>query len=280
MKTFEGRVAVVTGAASGIGRAYADRCARAGMKVVLADVEEGALAKAEAELRAGGTPVLAVKTDVSKPDQVQALADQAVKAFGGVHLVFNNAGVSDTSGKIWERPYADWEWVMGVNFYGVLHGIRTFTPILLAQNVEGHIVNTASTAGLVFSVLGIYSVTKHAIVSLSEALYLDLKSAGAKVGVSVVCPSWVKTNILTSARNRPAELHTPEKPPTPAEIARYQAIQKLLAEGGSPDFIADCAFDAIQSGQFYVVPSPESKADVASRMQAIMNGGFPLNPLG
>lgn len=280
MKEFKGRVAVVTGAASGIGKAYAEHCAGLGMKVVLADVEESALAQAEAGLRAGGTQVLAVRTDVSKPEQVQALADRAVETFGGVHLVFNNAGVGDTSGKIWERPLADWEWVMGVNFFGVLNGIRAFTPLLLAQNEETHIVNTASIAGLVVATLGIYSVTKHAVVSLSEALYLDLKSSGAKVGVSVVCPHWVKTNILTSGRNRPAELRVAEKPPSPAEMAKSQMIQKLIAGADSPEMIADCAFDAIQSGQFYVVPTPSTKAEISRRMEAILSGAAPANPLG
>jgi NAD(P)-dependent dehydrogenase (short-subunit alcohol dehydrogenase family) len=277
MKNFEGRVAVVTGAASGIGKSYAERCAREGMKVVLADIEEGPLAQVEASLRASGAQVLAVKTDVSKADSVQALANQAVQAFGGVHLVFNNAGVADTAGLIWERPLKDWEWVMGVNYYGVLHGVRTFTPLLLAQNEETHIVNTASIAGLIFSVLGIYSVTKHAIVSLSEALYLDLQKVHARVGVSVVCPFWVKTNILTSVRNRPAELQVENRPPTPEELAGLQVVGKLIAEGGSPDFIADCVFEAIQTGQFYVVPTPETKGAISMRANAILNGGFPAN---
>ena len=280
MKNFEGRVAVVTGAASGIGKSYAGRCARAGMKVVLADIEEGSLAQAEAEFKAMGTPVLAVRTDVSKAGDVQALADRTLERFGGVHLVFNNAGVGNTQGLIWEKPIQDWEWVMGVNFWGVVHGIRTFTPLLLAQNEEGHIVNTASLAGLTWSAVGIYSVTKHAVVSLSEAVYLDLQSIHAKVGISVVCPFWVRTNILTSYRNRPAELQAPQRPLTPEDQAFMEAVGKLVADAGSPDEIAGCAFDAIQSGQFYVVPGPEGNAMISARMESILNRGFPRPSLG
>src|SRR4051812_40433940 len=174
MKDFKSRVAVITGAASGIGRALAERCASAGMKVVLADVEPGALAEAEASLRAGGGTTLAVRTDVSQAKDVEALAQQTLKAFGAVHLLCNNAGVA-TSGLAWESSLPDWEWVLGVNLWGVIHGVRSFVPIFLAQGTECHIVNTASMSGLVsFPRCSLYGVTKHGVVTLSETLHHDL----------------------------------------------------------------------------------------------------------
>jgi NAD(P)-dependent dehydrogenase (short-subunit alcohol dehydrogenase family) len=278
MKDFSGRVAVVTGAASGIGKSYATRCARAGMKVVLADIEEAALAKVEAEFNANGISVLAVRTDVSKASSVQALADRTLEKFGSIHLVFNNAGVVDTLGLLWERPMKDWEWVMDVNYWGVVHGIRTFTPLILAQNEEGHIVNTASIAGLITASLGIYSVTKHAVVSLSEALYFDLQKVHAKIGVSVVCPSWVQTNIMTSNRNRPDALQTPLRPLSSEEQETGAAIAALIESGASPDMIAECTFEAIVKNQFYVVTQPETKMAIKSRMEAILNEQAPLPP--
>lgn len=180
MKEFKDRVAVVTGAASGIGRAMAERFAAAEMRVVLADVEEQALSKAEAELREKGAEVLSVRTDVSKGSDVEKLAQETLAAFGAVHVVCNNAGVTDQGGKIWEKTQSDWEWVMGVNLWGVIHGVRVFVPIMLDQGTEGHVVNTASMAGLMTGRLNIYGVTKHAVVSLTESLYLELGEAGGR----------------------------------------------------------------------------------------------------
>jgi NAD(P)-dependent dehydrogenase (short-subunit alcohol dehydrogenase family) len=194
MKQFENRVAVVTGAASGIGRALAETFAGAGMKVVLSDVEEAALAKAADALDAAGADVLAIRTDVSRPEQVEELARRSVDAFGGVHLLCNNAGVAVGRVATWESTLDDWRWILGVNLMGVIHGLRSFIPIMLEQQTEGHIVNTASIAGLV--TLGgnaLYGVTKHAVVSLSESLHNELAAREAKLKVSVLCPGWVNT---------------------------------------------------------------------------------------
>jgi NAD(P)-dependent dehydrogenase (short-subunit alcohol dehydrogenase family) len=201
MKDFSGRIAVVTGAASGIGRALAERCAREGMRVVLADVEPGPLAEVEAGLRAGGGTALAVRTDVSQAKDVEALAQKTLDAFGATHLLFNNAGVA-TSGTVWESSLADWEWVIGVNLWGVIHGVRAFAPIMLAQDAEGHIVNTASLSGLIsFPRGGAYAATKHGVVTLSEALHHELAERGERVKVSVLCPGLVQTRIVDCARN-------------------------------------------------------------------------------
>ena len=203
MKELKGKVAVITGAASGIGRALADRCVQEGMKAVLADVEVDALAKAEAGLKASGATVLAVPTDVSQARSVAALAQKTLEAFGAVHLLCNNAGVGSEAA-IWESTLEEWEWVMGVNLWGVIHGVRAFVPIMLAQDTECHIVNTASMAGLISGPgLGAYKVTKHAVVSLSETLHHELAERAAKVRVSVLCPGFVNTRIMESARNRP-----------------------------------------------------------------------------
>src|SRR5215213_2544837 len=206
MKEFSGKVAVITGAASGIGRGLAEACAREGMKVVLADVDEAALAQAERELKDAGAEVLAVRTDVSKADDVEALARRALDAFGAVHLLFNNAGVGAGT-TVWESTLADWEWVLGVNLWGVIHGVRTFVPLMLEQADECHIVNTASMAGLVSGpALGVYKVTKHGVVALSETLCCELAIMRSKIGVSVLCPGGVNTRIMDSERVRPAGL--------------------------------------------------------------------------
>ena len=206
MKEFKGKVAVITGAASGIGRAVAERCVGEGMKIVLADIDEANLAKAETELKTPGGTVLAVRTDVSKRSDVERLARRALDAFGQVHLLFNNAGVG-AGGAPWEATWNDWEWVIGVNLWGVIYGVKVFTPLMLAQNTECHIINTSSAAGLtVGGATAPYAVTKHAVVALSESLYLTLQRRNSLVKVSVLCPGLVRTNIVDAERNRPAEL--------------------------------------------------------------------------
>ncbi len=205
MREFKDKVAVITGAASGLGRAMALRCAQEGMKVVLADVEVDPLAKTEASMKASGATVLAVHTDVSRAGDVEALAQQALQTFGAVHLLCNNAGVGTGAAAIWESTIADWEWVIGVNLWGVIHGVRVFVPIMLAEDTECHIVNTASMAGLVSGPgLGAYKVTKHAVVTLSETLYHELAGRRAKVNVSVLCPGFVNTRIMESAPTAPS----------------------------------------------------------------------------
>ena len=207
MKEFTDRVAVVTGGASGIGRAMADRFAAAGMKVVLADIEANALHQAESDMRTQGATVLGIVTDVAQAESVEALAQKTMDAFGGVHIVCNNAGVGGGFGLSWTQPLKNWEWGFGVNLWGVVHGIRTFVPLMLKQETEGHIVNTASMAGLLSApFMSIYDATKFAVVAISESLQLELAMQSAKVKVSVLCPGFVNTNIATSERNRPAHL--------------------------------------------------------------------------
>ncbi len=272
MKEFRDRVAVVTGAASGIGRGLAERFAAEGMKVVLADVETGALADTEAALKAEGATVLAVETDVSKAGDVEALADRTIDAFGAVHVVCNNAGVA-VGGLSWERTLADWQWVMGVNLWGVIHGIRVFVPIMLEQDSEGHVVNTASTAGLSTGPgLPIYHATKHAVVALSEVLHYEFALTGAKLGVSVVCPLFVDTRIVDSARNRPAELQNdPAAGPVRPEMEpAMQAFRQLLASGQTPAQIADDVFNAIRDEKLYVISDPRTLDGVRTRMEDIL----------
>ena len=277
MKEFKDKVAVITGAASGLGRAMADRCVREGMKVVLADVEVDALAKTEAIMKASGATVLAVPTDVSQAGDVEALAQKALEVFGAVHLLCNNAGVG-TGAAIWESTIAEWEWVIGVNLWGVIHGVRVFVPIMLEQDTECHIVNTASMAGLISGPgLGAYKVTKHAVVTLSETLYHELAERGARVKVSVLCPGVVSTRIMESARNRPGQFRTTE-PRDPAAVARWEALRQAVAAGMPPEQVADAVFEAVQKDQFYILTHPEWQDSVRSRMEDILQGRNPTRP--
>jgi NAD(P)-dependent dehydrogenase (short-subunit alcohol dehydrogenase family) len=276
VKDLTGRVAVVTGAASGIGYALAGAFAREGMKLVLADIEAPALQQAEASLRANGAEVIALATDVSRQDQVEQLASGALEAFGAVHVVCNNAGVSLASrAPVWDATIADWQWMLNVNVWSVIHGIRTFVPILL-QQTEGHLVNTASIAGLIPSVLGIYSVTKHAVVALSEAVQLQLAASSANVGVSVLCPGWVQTRITEAERNRPVEYR--DGPPVTVEPAVAAARSALIGSGTPPSFVADCVVDAIRTGRFYVLPHPEWISVVKTRAEDVELGQPPRVP--
>ena len=271
MQDLNDKVAVVTGAASGIGRAMAERFAAEGMKVVLADIEPGPLAQAERDFQAKGARTLAVRCDVSKAADVEALAKQTIDEFGAVHVVCNNAGVVPPTGPLWERTEADWQWVLGANLWGVIHGVRTFVPIMLQQGTEGHIVNTASLAGLV-SVpwLGIYNVTKHAVVTFSETLYRELAAIGSEVKVSVLCPAWVKTRLADADRNRPAELHNPEREQSAQEQAIEQAVRGFLDSGISTEQVADAVVSAIKEERLYVLTHPESMEAVRTRMEDIL----------
>jgi NAD(P)-dependent dehydrogenase (short-subunit alcohol dehydrogenase family) len=279
MQSFHGKVAVITGAASGIGRGLAERCAHEGMRVVLADVEAPALAQAERELRAQGTEVLAVRTDVSRRGEVEALARRALDAFGAVDLLCNNAGVGAGS-SIWDSTLADWEWVMGVNLWGVIHGLRVFVPIMLAQDTEGHIVNTASIAGLLpFHLSAPYQVTKHAVVALSEHLYYTLRQRSAKINVSVLCPGWVHTRIMDSQRNRPPELQNEasDVPPDPEVEAVVQEFRRAAEAGMSPQQLAEFVFQAIRAEQLYVLPDPSFNHLVQQRMENILQQRNPAD---
>jgi len=269
MKEFRDRVAVVTGAASGMGRAFAERFAAEGMKVVLADVEEAALAEAQSAIRERGATTLAVRTDVAQPADIKQLADAAYDAFGAVHVLCNNAGVG-TGGFVWECTEADWEWVLSVNLWGVINGCRTFIPRMLAGGDEGHIVNTASVAGLLAGpFMGPYNVSKFGVVALSETLHQELMLAQAKVRVSVLCPGLVNTNIADSARNRPAHLSDTRPPPT--GIDGPGTLRDLLkTEGLDPAVVAGQVLDAIQQERFYVLTDDKFDDRIRQRMENIL----------
>lgn len=275
MDVFAGKVAVVTGAASGIGLALALRCADEGMKVVLADIEEGPLAAAEAAIRTRGGTALAVRTNVMHEKDIRHLADTAFGAWGNVHLLFNNAGVSGGLGSdgIWNVPKEDWDWVLGVNFSGVLHAIRHFVPRMLAKGEAGHIVNTASVAGLITATGGPYTVSKHGVLALSEMLYKDLRVRDAKVSASVLCPGWVNTGILDSARNRPEELMPnalAQPVPSPRMELIRNAVREFVRNGMPPEEIADLVFAAIRGDTFYIVPAqPKIEEAIALRLEDI-----------
>ena len=265
-------VAVITGAASGIGRGLAERFAAEGMKVVLADIEEKALTKLETDLSAKGATVLTVRTDVSNATEVENLAARTLEAFGAVHILCNNAGVV-CSRPVWEHTLADWEWVLGVNLWGVIHGIRAFVPRMLAQGDKCHIVNTASILGLVGgSGEGIYKVSKHGVVALSETLAAELVEKEANIQVHVLCPGWVRTGILDSARNRPDVLHNPaEKTHTQEPIIGGSRNTRAEMEAGlSPAEVAEHVYNAIQTGTFYIHTHPEHKAWIRERMERIL----------
>jgi NAD(P)-dependent dehydrogenase (short-subunit alcohol dehydrogenase family) len=278
MKDFAGKVAVITGAASGIGRAIAEECVRAGAKVVLADIEELPLRETEAALKEMGGAVLSVRTDVSKRSAVEALAHQAFDAFGQVHLLFNNAGVA-AGGAPWEATWNDWEWVIGVNLWGVIHGVKVFTPLLLAQNTECHIVNTASTAGLVVgSGSATYAVTKHAVVALSECMFLALQQRHSPVKVSVLCPGLTRTNIGNVERNRPEELRNQPAPLSPEMQAGRTAFEALLANSTPPAQVAAAVFEAIRKEQFYIFSQPEWLEAIRLRTDKLLAMENPENP--
>lgn len=271
MKDFKDKVAVVTGGASGLGLAMARRFAAEGMKLVLADIEEEPLRKVETEFRKAGVPVIGIRTDVSRAQDVERLAEKTLATFGGVHLLCNNAGVGP-GGVVWENTVADWEWVLGVNLWGVIHGVRVFLPIMLRQDADSHVVNTASVAGLL-SVpnMGIYCVSKHAVVALTECLYHDLAQRNSRVGVSLLCPAYVPTAIVDSERNRPALLRNTQRVKTAEELAREEAMRKAVLSGKiSAEQVAQMVFDAVQANRFYVLTHPKIKDAIRTRMEDIL----------
>lgn len=279
MKYFIDKVVVITGAASGIGQAIAERCADEGMKIVLADVEKTALVKTEKALKAKGAEVLSVLTDVSKANDVETLAKKTVDKFGQVDLLVNNAGIV-AGNTIWESTSSDWEWVMGVNLWGVIYGLRSFVPIMLKQKTESYIVNNASATGLVsYGLSAPYQVTKHAVVALSENLYYSLKQQKANINISVLCSSWVKTRVLNSGRNRPSRLKDMPKNKTVGQenIARYvKKMRQAVQAGMSPSEVADYVFNAIENKQFYIFTHPsETTPLVKKRMENLLHGQNP-----
>jgi len=272
MELTSGKTAVVTGAASGIGFALAERFARAGLDIVLADIEQEALDAAEQKIAALGVRTLAVRTDVSDEAAVQALAAAAVERFGAVHLVCNNAGV-ESSADAWLGPISAWKWVLGVNLWGVIHGVRAFLPVMLSQG-EGHFVNTASIAGLYPGFSPSYDASKHAVVAISEGLYRSMTLAGLPVGVSVLCPGWVDTNIMDAARNWPADLGEQPAQAFGAELVEPH-VRKAIAEAIQPAEVAGFVADAVAAGKFWVFTGQEWLDLVVQRWNSIAEGKDP-----
>ena len=274
MQQFEDRVAVVTGAASGIGLAMAERFAAEGMKVVLADIENNALQAAAGNLRGKGYPVLAHVLDVSKPDQVEGLARATYDAFGAAHVICNNAGV-EVIGAAWEHTLADWEWLLGVNLWGVIHGVRAFVPRMIAGGEDGHIVNTASMAGLTTApFMSVYDVSKFGVVALTESLYKDFLATGQKLRASVVCPGLINTKIMQSSRNRPAELAEGGSYSEQAVQFR-QALATGLSAGYDPSVVAGLVFDGIREEKFYIIPA-QNKDGIKRRAEDVVGERNPI----
>lgn len=283
MKNFSGRVAVITGAASGFGREFARVGAQLGMRLALADVQKEGLAETAAELEAQGAQVITQICDVRKGEQVEALARATMTSFGAVHLVFNNAGVG-AGGLVWESTQADWEWVLGVNLWGVIHGVRVFTPLMLAcakddPEYKGHIVNTASMAGLLNPpTMGVYNVSKHAVVSLTESLYHDLSLVEAPIGASVLCPYFVQTGISQSHLHRPEDAQSSSAPTVSQQVSQA-VLEKAVASGKvSAAEVAQRTFDAIRDQQFYIYSHPAALGNVQRRMEDIVTGRNPGDP--
>jgi NAD(P)-dependent dehydrogenase (short-subunit alcohol dehydrogenase family) len=283
MKDVKNKVAVITGAASGIGRGMAETFVAAGMKVVLSDIEPKALEATAQSLRAGGADVHSVVTDVSKPEQIEALAAETLRRYGAVHVLCNNAGIGAGGNPSWTTTLDDWNWILGVNLMSVIYGLRTFLPIMIEQGTEAHVVNTASMAGLLPGGGGPYSVTKFGVVALSEGVYLELQRGNYKPKISVLCPGFVRTNILESNRNRPRELSDMSVPPSgPAAEAFREWFAEQVKQGLSPRAVGDRVLAALREERFYILTHPEFRPHIEQRMKDILSGNnpTPLPPLG
>ena len=283
MQSFAEKTAVITGAGNGLGREFALLGAKLGMRLVLADVQQDALKQTQASAIALGAEVLSQVCDVRHGDEVESLAQRAVQRFGSIHLVFNNAGVG-AGGLIWESTQHDWEWVLGVNVWGVIHGVRVFTPIMLASEkadptFQGHIVNTASMAGLLTPpAMGVYNVSKHAVVALTETLYHDLSLIESSLGVSVLCPYFVPTGISQSESVRPSDAK-PAEPATRSQQLSQAMLEKAVTAGKvSAAEVAQMTFDAIRARQFYIYSHPQALGNVDRRMQDILHARNPSDP--
>ncbi|MFM8863364.1 MAG: SDR family oxidoreductase [Limnohabitans sp.] len=282
IKNFKGKTAVLTGAGSGFGLECARIGAGLGMNLVLVDIQQDALDQAEAEMTRLGAPVLARRVNVASAEAMQALADEVKARFGAPHFVFNNAGVG-AGGLVWENSVDDWNWVLGVNLWGVVHGVRLFTPMMLEAaksdpDYEGHIVNTASMAGLLNAPnMGIYNVSTHAVVSLTESLYQDLSLVTDQVSASVLCPYFVPTGISQSHRNRPADM--PAAKPTQSQLIGQAMSDKAVSSGKvTAAEVAQKVFEAMEAGQFYIYSHPKALGNVQQRMEAIVMGNNPPDP--
>lgn len=280
MDELQGKVAVITGGASGIGLGLAHRAASEGMKVVLADIEPDPLHAAVAALKDQGAEALGVVTDVADLAAIEALRDRALDTFGGVHLLCNNAGVGG-GGRTWEVSIEQWRWVLDVDLWSVIYGIRTFVPVMLEQGV-GHIVNTASVAGLTTTPgLGPYNVAKHGVVTLSETLFHELRLETAAVGVSVLCPAFVNTKIHDSVRNAPADVLAEAAGVDGEQVQPMRDMVRMLVESGIPPAeVAEQVFDAVRSNRFYVLTHPETREWVRNRVERIVNGEDPASSFG
>jgi NAD(P)-dependent dehydrogenase (short-subunit alcohol dehydrogenase family) len=285
MTYLSGGIAVITGAASGFGLETARIAARRGMKVVMADVQADALERAAREIEGLGAQVLARRTDVSQAAEIEALAEATLRRFGAPHFVFNNAGVGGAGGLIWEASAKDWEWVLGVNVMGVVHGVRVFTPLMLAAARNdpawrGHIVNTASMAGLLSPPnMGVYNTSKHAVVTLSETLYQDLALVTEQVRAHVLCPFFVPTGIHASDRNRPAALTDPDARPTKSQLIARAMSEKAVTSGKvTAAQVAQFVFDALGDDRFYIFSHPHALATVQQRMEDILLRRNPSDP--
>jgi len=277
MNEFKDKVAVVTGAASGIGRGMAEAFVAAGMKVVLSDIEQPVLEETARALLASGGDVHTVVTDVSKPEQIEQLAAQTLHKYGGVHVLCNNAGIGVQGGaRSWTSTLKDWQWILGVNLMGVVHGIRTFLPIMIEQDTEAHIVNTASLAGLTASMGALYGTTKFAVVGLSECLSRELQEGDFKPKVSVLCPGPVDTNILEARRNRPQELcNDTAEPERPATRIFREWLSEQLKQGLTPRAVGDLVVAAIRDERFYILTHPELTPAIEQRLRDILSGSNP-----
>ena len=279
---FKGKTAVLTGGASGFGLECARIGASLGMNLVLVDVQKDALKAAHDEMKAMGVRVMAKRVDVSSAQEMEALAQSVHAEFGAPHFVFNNAGVG-AGGLVWENTVQDWEWLLGVNLWGVIHGVRLFTPMMLEAakqdpHYQGHIVNTASMAGLLTPPnMGVYNVTKHAVVSLTETLYQDLKLVSEQVSASVLCPYFVPTGINQSERNRPGHLAAAQ--PTQSQLIGQAMSDKAVGSGKvSAAQVAQMVFDAIHADQFYIYSHPKALGNAQTRFDAIVHGHNPPDP--
>jgi NAD(P)-dependent dehydrogenase (short-subunit alcohol dehydrogenase family) len=277
MKELKGKVAAVTGAASGLGRAMALAFASEGMHLALSDIDEAGLSRTRDEVAALGVRSFSMRVDVSNAADVNTFAQKCEKELRGIHVVCNNAGVA-LSGAVWENDEAEWQWILGVNLWGVVHGVRAFAPRLIAQD-EGHIVNTASVAGLICAPgMGAYCVSKHAVVALSESLHHDLAERGSRVGVSVLCPAYVPTGIADSERNRPSGISVSGK--SRERLAKEAALKKAVAAGKlSADDVARAVVAAVKQNRFYVLTHPAIKGAVRARVEDVLEERAPRDPL-
>jgi NAD(P)-dependent dehydrogenase (short-subunit alcohol dehydrogenase family) len=275
MKDFQGKVAVITGAAEGIGKAIAEEAAARGMKLVLADIDAAKLDATTSELRAGGADADGLRTDVASANQVDDLANLAFARFGRVHLLVANAGVACAK-PVWDTTADDWEWVMGVNLYGVTNALRAFLPRMMSNGEEGHVVATASMAGLLsLPGMAAYNASKHGVVTVMEGLHHDLAIRGAKIGTSVLCPSWVRTRISLSERNRTAGKATRMETLDPAAAKLVGSVQQAIAQGIEPSEAARAVFAAIADGRFYILTHGNSKSGVKARLEDILQDRAP-----